>query len=295
MLAGFTKKSCLVWKIFIRAAQRFSMIDGDQRAAAFAYYGFFSLFPMILLFVTVGSLFVDRDLAAKEVISYVQGYVPLGAEMKRNVFDVISGVVIARGQVGVVASLVLFWSSLGFFSALIHAVNRAWCGEIHNWWRMPLKSSLLLAVMASALLLGIGLPVLAEVIQNWILPDLKWTGWIYRPANFMLPLFVLFYGLSLFYKLAPRHVTRFAEVWPAALFTSVFLRILGSFFVIYMRNFARFNAVYGALGGIMALLLWIYLSGCLLVFGACLCAGQSEVAGGLARPAGVSGIKDAKR
>lgn len=279
MLTGIVGKVVREWRILRRAFDRFMAIDGDQRAAAFAYYGFFSLFPMILLFVTVGSLFVDRDLAARTVISYVEGYVPLGAEMKRNVFDIIAGVVMARGQVGVVATLVLFWSALNFFSALILAVNRAWDGEIHNWWRMPLKSSLLLAVMASALLLGICLPLLIVVIQDWILPDLKWTSSIYSLANFLIPLVVLFYGLSLFYKLAPRHFTRIAEVWPAALFTSVFLRILGSLFVIYMHNFARFNAVYGALGGIMALLMWIYLSGCLIVFGACLCAGRAEVTG----------------
>lgn len=276
MLTG-VKKGSQGWKILRCAVDRFIAIDGDQRAAAFAYYGFFSLFPMILLFVAVGSLFVDRDLAARTVISYVEGYVPLGIEMKRNVFDIISGVVMARGQVGVAATLVLFWSALNFFSALILAANRAWGGEIHNWWRMPLKSSLLLGVMASALLLGICLPLLTELAQDWILPNLKWTGWIYNLANFLIPLVVLFYGLSLFYKLAPRHFTRIAEVWPAALFTSVFLRILGSLFVIYMRHFARFNAVYGALGGIVALLMWIYLSGCLIVFGACLCAGRAEV------------------
>ena len=50
-------------------------------------------------------------------------------------------------------------------------------------------------------------------------------------------------------------------------------------FVIYLGHFATLNAVYGAFGGIMALLLWIYLSGCVFIFGACLCAGQAEALG----------------
>ena len=47
--------------------------------------------------------------------------------------------------------------------------------------------------------------------------------------------------------------------------------------MIYLKDFATLDAVYGAFGGIMALLLWIYLSGCIFIFGACLSAGQAEV------------------
>ena len=46
-----------------------------------------------------------------------------------------------------------------------------------------------------------------------------------------------------------------------------------------LQDFATLNAVYGAFGGIMALLLWFFLSGCILIFGACLCAGQPEALG----------------
>jgi len=276
--ASCLDKCGLARKRFLRAAQRYSLIDGNQRAAAFAYYAFFSLFPLILLFVTAGSLFVSRDRATREVIAYVENYVPLGPQMERNVFGAISGAVKTRGKLGAAASIVLFWGALRFFSALIRAVNRAWGSEVHNWWRMPLKSSLLLAVMASALLFSIGLAVLAEIARHWFSPGTAGTAWFYRTAGFMLSLLGLFYGLSLFYMLAPRPFTRFSEVWPAALLTSLLLRTLESLFVIYLRNFARFNVIYGALGGIMALLMWIYLSGCLVVFGACLCAGGVEAA-----------------
>jgi YihY family inner membrane protein len=87
---------------------------------------------------------------------------------------------------------------------------------------------------------------------------------------------VVFLSLSLFYRLAPRRPTRFAEVWVAALCATALLQAAESLFVIYLKNFATLNAVYGAFGGIMALLLWIYLSGCIFIFGACLCAAQAE-------------------
>jgi len=48
-------------------------------------------------------------------------------------------------------------------------------------------------------------------------------------------------------------------------------------FLVYAAHFVRFNLLYGALGGIMAFLLWLYLSSCVGVFGVCFCAAQAEV------------------
>ena len=96
-------------------------------------------------------------------------------------------------------------------------------------------------------------------------------------GSFFIPLLVVFFGLSLFYRLAPRRPMQFAQVWAAALCATMLLQAAESLFVIYLKNFATLNAVYGTFGGIMALLLWIYLSGCIVIFGACLCAGQAEM------------------
>jgi len=141
---------------------------------------------------------------------------------------------------------------------------------------MPVKDALLLAVMTSALLLGINLPVLTEIVRKRILPDAKFAIWICRLAGFMVSVLVLFYMLSLFYKLAPRRATRVGEIWAVALIISVLVRILEAVFVSYVKNFGRFSVLYGALGGVMALLMWMYLSGCLFVFGACLCAAVAD-------------------
>jgi len=103
------------------------------------------------------------------------------------------------------------------------------------------------------------------------------VSWIYDAAVLIGPLLVLFLGLSLLYRLAPCRPTRFSEVWDAALVTAALLCLLESLFGIYTRNFAKFNLLYGAFGAMMALLMWIYLSGCIIVLGACLSAAQARV------------------
>lgn len=81
-----------------RAVDRFFLIDGSQRAGAFAYSAFFSLFPLIILFVTTASVFISHDTAGKAVIGYVEHCVPLNGGMRHHIFNTIAGVVKARAR-----------------------------------------------------------------------------------------------------------------------------------------------------------------------------------------------------
>jgi YihY family inner membrane protein len=196
--------------------------------------------------------------------------------MQHYIFDTITGVIEARGQASVVAFIILGWAAIQFFSALISSTNRAWGVKAYNWWRWPLKSLVFLAIMVGIVLLGVVVPVVAKMAKDWLFPVNDFRSWVYSLVSFFIPLIVVFLSLSLFYRLAPRRPTRFAEVWAAALCATALLQAAESLFVIYLENFSTFNAVYGMFGGIMALLLWIYLSGCIFIFGACLCAAQAE-------------------
>jgi Ca2+-transporting ATPase len=264
-----------IWSSLYLAVKKFFQIDGPQWAGAFAFYAFFALFPLIILLVTFGSVLIDQGEAEKQVVAYVESYIPISGEMQRYIFGAVEGVVDARGEAGVVAILMLVWATIQFFTTLIFTTNRAWGTNVGNWWRLPLKSLLLLGIMIGAVLVGIAMPMLAGMVQDWLFP-LQEFHFGYALGNFFIPLFVVFLNLSLFYKLAPRRLIRFSEVWAAALCTTVLLRTGESLFVIYLERFATLNAVYGAFGGIMALLLWIYLSGCIFIFGACLCVAQAE-------------------
>ncbi len=261
------------------AVKKFMRIDGAQWAGAFAFNAFFSLFPLMVLLVTIASFFVDRDRAGRLVIGYVESYVPISGEMQRHIFDTIAGVIRAREQAGVVAILILIWTAIQCFTTLICATNRAWGTAVYNWWRLPLKSLVLLGITAGAALLGMAVPMLMRMTEGWLFPVHGFRSWAFDLGSFVTPLLVVFFSLGLFYRLAPRRPTRFAEVWIATLCATVLLRAGESLFVIYLKEFATLNAVYGAFGGVMALLLWIYFSGCIFIFGACLCAGQAETLG----------------
>ena len=276
IISRLDQKTHRVRSILVLALKQFSRIDGAQWAGAFGFNAFFSLFPLMVLLVSIASFLIDQDRAGKEVVAYLERYVPMSGETQRHIFGAIVGVINARGQVGAVAFLLLIWVALRCFTTLVCATNRAWGTTDYNWWRLPLKSFVLLGITAGAALLGMAMPVLMRMANEWLRLGYDFSSWINALGAFFIPLLVVFLSLSLFYRLAPRQPKRFAEVWVAALCTTALLQAAESLFVVYVKNFATLNAVYGTFGGIMALLLWIYFSGCILIFGACLCAAKAE-------------------
>jgi len=220
----------------------------------------------------------DKAAVASQVLGFVSTYIPEG---NRVLEQTINGVLASRGQAGVVALLALAWSSLRFFQALVHSVNRAWGTKEYSWWHWPLANLGMMAILGSTLLLGLVAPVVMKAIDSY------WTShgvagyevieFSFRLTRLVLPGLVLFYGLVMFYKYAPRRKTTVWEVWVEALLVTLLLQLLIKGFIFYAANFAKFNALYGTLGSVVAVLMWIYLSGSLIIFGGCMCAAQAEI------------------
>ena len=260
------------------SAQKFLSIDGGQRAAAFAYSALFAMFPLIILLATAASLFTGRGEAAGAVITQAERFVPIAGDMQQHVFNTVSRVIRARGPASAVALVMLVWVAAQLFTTLIQAANRAWGTPVTNWWKLPLKSLASLAIVTTGVLLGVLVPMAGRLARG-LLPIGGFFPWAYNFGLFALSWMTVFLCLASFYKLAPHRRTRFSEVWLSALCATVLLHAAQIAFVLYIRHFAAFNELYGAFGAIMALLLWIYVSGTIFIFCACLSAAQAATRG----------------
>lgn len=265
------------WRTIKQARARWAEVDGDQRAAAFSYYLLLSLLPLTLLVVAAGSLFVEREVATQAVVKLVNHYTPLTSEQERGAVAGIRDWLQARGKISLAALPLLLWGALKFLRTLIRTTNRIWHSPTYNWWRLPLKSLGLLGITASAVLIGILLPGVARLVRPWFTTHLEFPQWAFALMFHLIPWLVLFYGLIMIYKLAPRRVTKFSEVWLGALAATVLIWVGELLFLVYAVHCAHFNVLYGTLGAIVAFLLWLYLSSCVGVFGVCFCAAQAEV------------------
>jgi Ca2+-transporting ATPase len=137
----------------------------------------------------------------------------------------------------------LAWTALQCFATLIVATNRAWGSVVFNWWRLPLKSLALLGSTASAVLLGMAVPVLMRMTKSWLFPLYEYRSWVYDLVSFFIPSVVVFFGLLLSYRFAPSRPTRFVEVWVTAFCATILLRAGENVFILYLKDFATLNAV----------------------------------------------------
>lgn len=258
------------WRAALGALKTFIRIDGSQRGAAVAFHAFFSLFPAIVLLVAGASMFLDYDLAVARVVGYAETFASLGPQLRRWVSDTITGLAEARAGAGLVSLLLLAWMSSRAFSAMAEAINLA-CGDGRTGWlRDNLKGVLLFFLISALVLAGLAAGAAANLAKAWTLDLGMIPPGLYRLYFVFLPWAVIFSGLALFYKFAPSGRKTFREVWGPALTATVILRATEWLFSLY-TGYAAGRSVYGVLGGIMALLLWVYISACVVIYGACLC------------------------
>ena len=106
-----------------RTYKRFLEHQGNANAAAIAYYTLFSVFPLTLLLISVGSFFLDPAQAQEAALTLVGAYLPTAVELvERNIERVLA----LRGTAGIIGVLGFVWSASGVFGSLSRAINRAW-------------------------------------------------------------------------------------------------------------------------------------------------------------------------
>lgn len=292
MPASFCERHRLIgWlrrvaQMFWVAGVKFFDIDGEQRAAAFAYYAFFALFPLVLLFVTIGSQIWDHATVVSYILDYLGHYLPFNTTDRQTVDVALHGIVDVGGRVSTLAMVGLVWSASRFFHIMVRGVNRAWDTIEYPWWQLPLHSLMMLGLVASALFVGVLVPLALGYLRRIALLQDEALSGHFDLLALLVPSLVLFYGLSVFFKFSPRRRTQFSEVVLATFVTTILLQVCRHLFERYVYDLSNFNTVYGAFAVVIVLLMWIYLSGVIIMYGGCLCAAQASVFGKGKRGAG---------
>ena len=280
------------WKVSARALAIFFEIEGGRRAASFAYYALFSLVPLFALLLTIGSAFVPPD----HVVGAAEKFFPIESGQQEMVWRMADSLHRARGGIGLAALLVLIWGSMRFFQTLVQGVNHAWHHTSMPWWKLSLKNLLMMAVLASAMGIGLVAPVIlqaalhaATAFEDFLaqaLPGLRFgdLALAISGGRYLLAGGLMFYALTALYMLSPGRRIHFREVWIAALAVTATLQLGQSLFAAYAARFIDYNAIYGPMGALMLALLWIHIAGSAILFGGCLCAAASEQKSGPATP-----------
>jgi membrane protein len=261
------------------ALRRFFEERAPESAASMAFYAVFSLFPLLLLLVIAGRLFIAGYGYEDDVLRFVlTAFPPTFADLiERN----INGALVAQGAVAGAASFLgLVWSAASGFSILAVTLNRAWLGgrpigAVMARLRALAIVGCLVGLLAFLLVSRAALRILSLLSAALGRPVwLDTLGQLYPGFPMALLVFVT---LFLLYRLVPRRRVYRLPAAVGALFASAASLAATWVFTLFLsRGLAAYQLVYGPLGALIAFLTWVYAIAIIVLFGAYLGAALAE-------------------
>ena len=232
----------------VRACQEFVEDRAHRDAAQIAFFALLSFIPLTLLLVAAFGLVLDEAEVRERVIDTVFDHIPLAREADRAKLEQTVGEALdSAGSLGPASIVLLLVAATGIMGALRHAINEAW--DIHT--RPPLLWRKLLDLA----LVVVGTVVLAAAAL------LDRTG---DALPFVLTgLVVLF-----LYRVLPDPRPKTREIWPGAVVAVLLLEVVRDALELYFEDLSDFGALYGSLGAMMALLVFVFAAANVLCFGA---------------------------
>ncbi len=261
----------LGWGELVKRTVKETQADkGFGLAAQLAYYFFLALFPALLVLIALAGVFADAGFVER-LVNMMSGAVP------PDVISIIRDqlIRISQGQQGGILTfgvLAALWSSSAAIVSLIDSLNGAYDVEDSRpWWKQRLVAIALTVGIAVFIIASFALVLAGPEIADWLAGRFglgSAFAWTWKIVQWPIVFVLVALAFGLVYYFGPDVEQDFVFLTPGSVLATV-LWLLGSLaFRFYVMNFASYNETYGAVGGVMVLLLWLYLSGLVVIVGA---------------------------
>jgi membrane protein len=259
-----------LFNVFKRAIKEFGQDDVGSMAAALAFAAFASIFPLILFLISLLSFFLSPQDAQQFVLERMPNIGGSDAEvLRKTIVDVVSKKDAAIGVAAFIGLAGLLLSASGVFAAMQTAINRAWdCTKAGSLIKDKVVAFLLVLGVAAVLLISTAISTVLNGVQKGTAGIIGDFPIVWQIINIIISLALMTGILTVLFRTMPRCKVNWADVWPGALLTAILWEVFRQAFAFYLGHFANYQAVYGALGSIIAIQTWIYLSSMILLFGA---------------------------
>lgn len=253
----------------VKGSVDFYRSDDLTFAASIAYYALLSLFPFLLLALSILGGVTVPYAESSAVLNFVFRYFPgeFGF-IQEQLFRLQE----SPFRLGIAGALLLVWAAMGVFGAVTSAINHAWgVDKQPSYLKHKLVSFVML--VASSVLLLIGLLLVSAI-------NIAGTGWfahvlarapgleVLRGLILQWSTTALFvFNTGLVYYFVPNAKVHFRDVWIGAFLAGFMWRGALELFSLYMSDLSRFS-IHGSIAAVVVFLLWVYLSAVILLFGA---------------------------
>ena len=262
-----------LWPALKRAVAELRDDNLTDWAAALTYYGLLSLFPGLIALVSIVGLVGDSRGATQTITEIVTAIGPQSAA--QTFAGPIESIASDQGTAGAAFALGLalaLWSASGYVGAFIRASNVIYeTREGRPFWKLrPLQVAVTLTMVLLGVMLVVGLvltgPVVDAVAEPLGVGSTAVTIWNVVKWPVMAAVFVLMVGV-LYYASPNAKIRGFKWVTPGSLVAIVAWAIASAGFAFYVANFGSYDKTYGTLGGLIVLLVWLWISNVAILFG----------------------------
>jgi membrane protein len=253
----------------VKGSVDFYRSDDLTFAASIAYYSLLSLFPFLLLALSIlGGVTLPGGESSK-VLGFVFNYFPTEFPFLRDQLQQLQE---SPFRIGIAGGLLLVWASMGVFGAVTSAINHAWgVDKQPSYLKHKLVSFIMLVAASVLLLLGL---VLVSAINiagtSWFAHVLARVHGLEVLRGFILQwsTTALFVAITaLVYYFVPNAKVHFRDVWIGAFLAGFMWRGALALFSWYVSDMSRFS-IHGTVAFVVVFLIWVYLSAVILLFGA---------------------------
>ena len=262
-----------LWPTLKRTALEFQEDNMTDWAAALTYYGLLSLFPALIALVSILGLFGDPTETTQTITEVVAEIGPSSAaDTFAGPIESITSNRSAAGILLIVGLATAIWSASGYIGAFMRASNVIWeTPEGRGLFKLrPLQLGVTLVLILLFALVAVSLvltgPVVEAVGDSIGVGDTALTVWDIAKWPVLLGVVILM--IAILYYAAPNvKLPGFRWITVGGL-VAVFLWLVASAaFAFYVANFGSYDKTYGTLGGIVSLLVWVWISNLALLFG----------------------------
>jgi membrane protein len=253
-----------VWPLVKKTGREILSDNVLGLAAQTAYYFFFSLFPLLLFVAPMLALIGNKQQMVDWLIGHLAGAVPASAmDLVRGVVKdvVLSPSAPAAMSIG---ALLAAYAGSNIFGALMGALNTAYdVKETRPWIRQQLLRLAALVVSAVVMIVATAVMLGGAQIADWLGANLGLSSaftTLWKIVQIPLALAILVGAAWLIYRFLPNVKQRPMHILVAAIVATVLWVVVTLVFRLYVAHFGSYNKTYGAIGGVIVLLTWMYLS-----------------------------------